>query len=126
MKQFILFSAVLFAFASALAQDAVTSKNSPGKTVPLTGCISPLVNPNGNYVFTNGRFKRGVELIPGPATEDISTHAGHEVKLTGNWISEPSASKKPGAQKYEKYFQVASIQHLSDTCPTGSSRATPK
>ena len=128
MKRSILLAALLFVVALSLpAQNTASSgKSGSGKPLPLTGCVSALVNSQGNYTFTNGRYKKAVELIPGPATEDISTHAGHEVQLTGNWISQPAASKKAGAEKYEKYFEVASIQHLSDSCPTGSSTATTK
>jgi hypothetical protein len=128
MKRSILLSAVLLAFVfPALAQNAAhSSKSNSSKTTPLTGCVSPLVNSEGNYILTNSRYKKGVELIPGPTTEDISTHAGHEVQLTGTWTSEPSASKSADARKYDKHFLVASIQHLSDTCPTGSDTATPK
>jgi len=132
MRRLILPAVLAFAFSvpaqnfatSSTGQTSTTTKTS--KTLQLTGCVSALANSEGNYTFTNGRYKKAVELIPGPASEDISTHAGHEVQLTGNWISEPSASKNAGAQKYDKHFLVTSIQHLSDTCPSGSDPATQK
>jgi hypothetical protein len=127
MQRLIPLSAVLLTLASAVpAQNAATSNKRPAKTVELTGCVSAMVNAEGNYSFTNGHYKKAVELIPGPATEDISTHAGHEVELTGRWIPEPSAAKSTDGHKYEKHFEVASIQHKSDTCPTGSGTTTPK
>ena len=127
MNRLLLLAAVLLGFSfSVPAQNAASNKSAPAKSIELTGCVSALVNSEGNYIFTNGRYKKGVELIPNASTEDISTHAGHEVQLTGNWISQPAASKKAGTQKYERYFEVASIQHLSDTCPTTSGTATSK
>ena len=147
----ILLPALLLAFGfSAMAQDAATSSAghpsttktaktkkstssdtaspagdasaSASKSSHLTGCVSSSANSEGNYTLTNGKYKKGVELIPADGT-DVSKHAGHEVQLTGNWTTEAAekASKSTDTEKYGKHFQVASIKHMADTCPASAS-----
>lgn len=102
-----------------------SSSKASGKSSHLTGCISSSANSEGNYTLTNGKYKKGVELIPAEGT-DVSKHAGHEVQLTGNWTTEAAEGKsaKPEAnEKNEKHFQVASIKHMSETCPATNAKA---
>ena len=99
-----------------------------GKSSQLTGCISSSANSEGNYTLTNGKYKKGVELIPAEGT-DVSKHAGHEVQLSGKWTTEAAEGKNEKAEaseKNEKHFQVASIKHMADTCPAMSAKAGSK
>jgi hypothetical protein len=115
---------------SSMASDSgsKSSTKASGKSSQLTGCVSSAANSEGNYTLTNGKYKKGVELIPGEGSADISNHAGHQVQLTGKWTTESAAkdSKPADATKYDKHFEVASIKHMSDTCPTTNAKAGSK
>ncbi len=112
--------------SDASTKSHASSKSASGKTSQLTGCISSSANSEGNYTLTNGRYKKGVELVPASG-QDVSKHAGHEVQLTGNWTTEAAEGKGEAheknekAEKGEKHFQVASIKHMSETCTAGTS-----
>ena len=55
---------------------------------------------------------------------------GHKVRLHGAWAKsgteiwekedEASEAKEGKEEKGERHFKVASIDHLSDTCPAGA------
>jgi opacity protein-like surface antigen len=132
MKKALLLFALLLAFAwtaSAQDQSATSSqttttakkshKSASSKGSTLTGCVSQSANSEGNYTLTNGRHKKGVELLNGTGDADISKHAGHEVRLTGNWTTaeaEGAGEANKKEEKGERHFQVTSIKHISDTC----------
>lgn len=97
----------------------------------LTGCLSG-PNSEGAYELKSG--KKEVEV---GGLDDLSKHVGHKVRLHGAWAKSGSeigekegneaAEKKEGkeekgekGEKGERHFKVASIDHLSDTCPAGA------
>jgi hypothetical protein len=92
----------------------------------LTGCLS---GPNDEGVYELKSGKKEVEV---GGLDDLSKHVGHQVRLHGSWAKsgsdigekETSESKEKGEQgeKAERHFKVASIDHMSDTCPAGAEK----
>ena len=70
------------------------------KEATLTGCLSAQPDASGNYMLSNGKYKKGVQV--GPA-DKVKDHAGHQVQLTGQWSDKTK-------------FEVASLKHISETC----------
>jgi hypothetical protein len=98
-----------------------TAKSAKEHT--MTGCISKEPNADGMYVFTNGHYKKGVEVGP---TEMIKEHAGHTMKLTGHWTSAAGAGEMGAmskGEKGEKHFEITSLKHLSTTCTAGMGKS---
>ena len=112
------------------AGDEAAQKKAPPKkgaagSATLTGCLSG-PNDEGAYELKNG--KREVEV---GGLDDLSKHVGHKVRLHGAWAKsgaeigekENAASEaKEGKEEKgeERHFKVASIDHISDTCPAGA------
>jgi hypothetical protein len=127
---FTLLSAAQAGSASSGAQagagdQATQKKTSPNKgaagSATLTGCLSG-PNDEGVYELKNG--KKEVEV---GGLDDLSKHVGHKVRLHGSWtkngsdIGEKESSESKGKEeKGERHFKVASIDHVSDTCPAGA------
>ena len=77
-----------------------------------------------------------------PASDELSKHVGHKVKLTGSWAKSgdeigenESMEKVKGAAKLkgkkqeqseaaEKHFKVTKIDHIADSCTMGGSGMT--
>lgn len=109
------------------ATDQATEKKSAPKKgaggAMLTGCLSG-PNSEGAYELKSG--KKEVEV---GGLDDLSKHVGHKVRLHGAWAksgaeigekeNEASEAKEGKEEKGERHFKVASIDHLSDTCPAG-------
>jgi hypothetical protein len=137
MKKALLAIAVVLAFTlSMMAQTAsggAAKKTSASKTDgtaakhQLTGCLGAK-NSEGAYVLTNGNYKKGVEV---GGNDDLSKHVGHQVKLTGMWVSsgaaigekedaaaEKAEAKEKGkkAEAAEKHFKVDAIDMIADSC----------
>lgn len=118
MKKLLLLLAVVVAFTCTQAMAQYGSSSSSGqsstmdqsagkkakKDSTLTGCLSKEPGASGNYTLTNGKFKKGVEVMP---TDKVQGHGGHTVQLTGQWSSD------------KKSFEVASMKHISPTCTMG-------
>jgi len=114
--------------AQAGADQAMQKKASPKKgatgSATLTGCISG-PNDEGAYELKSG--KREVEV---GGLDDLSKHVGHKVRLHGAWTKSSaeigekenagSEAKEGKEEKGERHFKVASIDHISDTCPAGA------
>jgi len=112
--------------AQAGAGDQATQKKTAPKkgaagSAALTGCLSG-PNDEGVYELKNG--KKEVEV---GGLDDLSKHVGHKVRLHGSWtkngsdIGEKESSESKGKEeKGERHFKVASIDHISDTCPAGA------
>ncbi len=112
--------------AQASAGDQATQKKaSPKKgaagSATLTGCLS---GPNDEGVYELKSGKKDVEV---GGLDDLSKHVGHKVRLHGSWtkngsdIGEKESSESKGKEeKGERHFKVASIDHVSDTCPAGA------
>jgi hypothetical protein len=123
MKKLLLLLAVVLAFTfTAVAQygssssmgqsDQTTTSKSKAKATKeatVTGCVSKEPGANGMYTLTNGHYKKGVEVGP---TDKVKEHAGHTVRLTGQWSGK-------GAQKM---FEIASLKHLAATCTIGGAK----
>jgi hypothetical protein len=124
----LLMTAVLvIAIASAaVAQEKGSSGNSP-KTV--TGCLS---GPNSEGAFVLKPSKGRAFEVGG--NDQLKSHVGHTVKLTGTWaksgseIGENEANENVERHETgeknenqhravaEKHFKVTDIQHVADTC----------
>lgn len=125
-------SAAQSASASGNGQAGATDQATEKKSTPkkgaggatLTGCLSG-PNNEGAYELKNG--KKEVEV---GGLDDLSKHVGHKVRLHGAWAksgseigekeNEASEAKEGKEEKGERHFKVASIDHLSDTCPAGA------
>jgi hypothetical protein len=125
-------SAAQSASASGNGQAGATDQATEKKSTPkkgagaatLTGCLSG-PNNEGAYELKSG--KKEVEV---GGLDDLSKHVGHKVRLHGAWAksgseigekeNEASESKEGKEEKGERHFKVASIDHLSDTCPAGA------
>ncbi len=96
----------------------------------VTGCLSG-PNDEGAYLLTNGRYKKGLEV---GGTDELKSHVGHEVKLTGTWASASDIGEKEGtseakgekSEAKEKHFKVSKIDHISDTCKTAKAGKSKK
>lgn len=126
------FSAAQTARASSNGQAGGTDQATEKKAAPkkgaggtmLTGCLSG-PNDEGAYELKSG--KKEVEV---GGLDDLSKHVGHKVRLHGAWAksgaeigekeSAGSEAKEGKEGKGERHFKVASIDHLSDTCPAGA------
>jgi len=115
--------------ASGNGQAGATDQTTEKKAAPkkggggatLTGCLS---GPNDEGVYELKSGKKEVEV---GGLDDLSKHVGHKVRLHGSWtkngsdIGEKESSESKGKEeKGERHFKVASIDHLSDTCPAGA------
>jgi hypothetical protein len=108
------------------AGDQATDKKAASKkgaagSATLTGCLS---GPNDEGVYELKSGKKEVEV---GGLDDLSKHVGHKVSLHGSWaktgsdIGEKESSESKGKEeKGERHFKVASINHISDTCPAGA------
>lgn len=91
-----------------------------GKQHTVTGCLSG-PNDEGLYTLTNGHYKKGLEV---GGNDELKSHVGHEVKLTGAWASESELGAKETkaeaneskSEAKEKHMKVSKIDHISDTC----------
>ncbi|HEV2022507.1 MAG TPA: hypothetical protein VGQ94_08250, partial [Terriglobales bacterium] len=54
------------------------------KESTMTGCLSG-PNADGEYLVKNGNHRSGMEVV---GMNDLKTHVGHKVKLTGTWVKE--------------------------------------
>ena len=122
MAQRIPFLAALFVLATITF--VVAQQSTANKQTTVKGCLSG-PNSEGAYVLktTKGRaFEVG-------GNDQLKSHVGHEVKLTGTWAKSGSEiGENESAEKNEKrergehqemterHFKVADIQHVSDTC----------
>src|SRR4051794_37538665 len=116
--------------ASGSAQASAGDQATPKKATPkkgatgsatLIGCLS---GPNDEGVYELKSGKKEVEV---GGLDDLSKHVGHKVRLHGSWtkngpdIGEKESSESKGKEeKGERHFKVASIDHISDTCPVGA------
>lgn len=83
----------------------------------MTGCLSA-GGPEGLYVLQHGAKKIDVG-----GNDDLSKHVGHTVKLHGSWATASDLGKIPKTEKGAKparYFKVASIDNIADTCQSSA------
>jgi hypothetical protein len=118
-RLFVFLSSGIVAFAlSAGAQTTNTGAHT------ISGCLS---GPNSEGVYVLKTMKgRSIEV---GGNDQLKSHVGHTVKLTGMWqksgaaIGEnesaeknESANKSEHGKEAERHFKVADIQHVSDSC----------
>jgi hypothetical protein len=129
---FTLLSAAQTASASGNGQAGAADQTTEKKSAPkkgaggamLTGCLS---GPNNEGAY---ELKSGKKQVEVGGLDDLSKHVGHKVRLHGAWAkngseigekeNEASEAKEGKEEKGERHFKVASIDHLSDTCPAGA------
>jgi hypothetical protein len=115
---------LVLATTSVGAQEA----SSSNKQSTVKGCLSG-PNAEGAYVLKSAKghaFEVG-------GNDQLKSHVGHEVKLTGTWVKSGSAiGENEAAEKNEKseagehhgvaerHFKVSDIQHVADSCPQGA------
>lgn len=109
------------------------SKSSMGKETTLTGCLSG-PNDEGAYVLAT---KSGHKVEVG-GLDELKSHVGHEVKITGSYASGKDIGENESAEKGEKgekgeksekgerHLKATAITHVSDTCTTGSAMGKKK
>ena len=113
---------------SAIAQESPTAN----KQSTVKGCLSG-PNNEGAYVL---KTAKGHAFEVG-GNDQLKSHVGHEVKLTGTWVKSGSQiGENESAEKNEKseagehhgvaerHFKVSDIQHVSDTCSQGAASGT--
>ncbi len=102
------------------------SEGAATKEHTVTGCLGG-PNADGAYVLTNGRYKKGLEV---GGNDELKSHVGHEVKLTGTWASASdigetgggTAAKGEKSESKQKHMKVSKIEHIAETCT--SAKAT--
>ncbi len=127
MKKLALTIACLFVATSlALADEAPKDKSASSQDKSITGCLS---GPNAEGAYTLKTAKGSVEV---GGTDELKSHVGHEVKLTGEWAksgsaigenegaekNESGASAKNEKMEKERHFKASKIDMVSDTCST--------
>jgi hypothetical protein len=121
----------------ALATTALVAQESstPNKQTTVKGCLSG-PNAEGAYVLKTAKG-HGFEV---GGNDQLKSHVGHEVKLTGTWVKSGSEiGENESAEKNEKnekseasehrgvaerHFKVSDIQHVSDSCSQGAASGT--
>ena len=132
MRMMILSGAIL-AISFSTAAAAQSSKSTSNGQTTVTGCLSG-PNSEGAYVLKPGNGK-GFEV---GGNDQLKSHVGHTVKLTGSWAKSGSEiGENEAAEKNEKnekaergehrdvserHFKVADIQHVSDSCSQRSAK----
>ena len=109
--------------ATAAAQTSQNKSTSNGQAT-VTGCLSG-PNSEGAYVLKQAKG-RAFEV---GGNDQLKSHVGHTVKLTGSWAKSGSeigeneaAEKNEKAERgehrgvAERHFKVTDIQHISDSC----------
>lgn len=109
---------------SVVAQESSTAK----KETTVKGCLSG-PNTEGAYVL---KTAKGHAFEVG-GNDQLKSHVGHEVKLTGTWVKSGSEiGENESAEKNEKseasehhgvaerHLKVSDIQHVADTCSQGA------
>ena len=117
--------------ASVVAQE---SSSTAKKETTVKGCLSG-PNTEGAYLL---KTAKGHAFEVG-GNDQLKSHVGHEVKLTGNWVKSGSAiGENESAEKNEKseasehrgvaerHFKVSDIQHIADSCSQGAATSTKK
>lgn len=119
---------LLIAGSLAFADDAANNKDkTSAHDKSITGCLS---GPNSEGAYMLKTDKGSVEV---GGIDELKSHVGHEVKLTGEWaksgaaIGEKEAAEKndSGAKseaaekdKGERHFKVSKIDHVAESCST--------
>lgn len=121
---------VIAAFLVLVATSVVAQESSSHakKESTVRGCLSG-PNAEGAYILKTAKghaFEVGGD-------DQLKSHVGHEVKLTGTWVKSGSEiGENESAEKNEKsesaehhgvaerHFKVSNIQHIADSCSAGA------
>lgn len=121
---------LIAAFLALVATSVVAQESSSTakKETTVKGCLSG-PNTEGAYVL---KTAKGHAFEVG-GNDQLKSHVGHEVKLTGTWVKSGSEiGENESAEKNEKseasehhgvaerHFKVSDIQHVADTCSQGA------
>lgn len=102
--------------SSATKTKKSSSSKAAGGEHQVTGCLSG-PNSEGAYTITNGRYTNGLEV---GGNDDLKSHVGHKVTLTGTWASAADIGEKETGtadkEKNEKHLKVSTIKHVADSC----------
>jgi len=111
---------------SVVAQE---SSSTAKKESTVKGCLSG-PNTEGAYIL---KTAKGHAFEVG-GNDQLKSHVGHEVKLTGTWVKSGSEiGENESAEKNEKsesaehhgvaerHFKVSDIQHIADSCQGAAS-----
>lgn len=127
------FAVLLFFAVYGVAQSASSSAPKTTKTKKaatskaagehqVTGCLAG-PNDEGAYTITNGRYTKGLEV---GGNDDLKSHVGHKVTLTGTWASAADIGEKSTGtaekEKNEKHLKVSSIKHVAESCSTPTAK----
>ena len=92
-----------------------------GGAAHVTGCLSG-PNEEGAYTLTSGRRK-----IEVGGNDELKSHVGHKVTLTGEWASaadigeSQAASTTEKSEKGERHLKVSNIKMVSESCEKAAS-----
>lgn len=128
MSRTIALVAAAFLVLVATSVVAQESSSTATKGTSVRGCLSG-PNTEGAYVL---KTAKGHAFEVG-GNDQLKSHVGHEVKLTGTWVKSGSQiGENESAEKNEKseasehrgvaerHFKVSDIQHIADTCSEGA------
>jgi len=131
MKMLRTIALVAAAFLVLVATSVVAQESSSTATkgTSVRGCLSG-PNTEGAYVL---KTAKGHAFEVG-GNDQLKSHVGHEVKLTGTWAKSGSEiGENESAEKNEKsesaehhgvaerHFKVSDIQHIADSCQGAAS-----
>ena len=129
MSRTIALVAAAFLILVATGVVAQESSSTAKKGTSVTGCLSG-PNTEGAYVL---KTAKGHAFEVG-GNDQLKSHVGHEVKLTGTWAKSGSEiGENESAEKNEKsesaehhgvaerHFKVSDIQHIADSCQGAAS-----
>lgn len=128
MSRAIALVAAAFFLLVATSVVAQESSSMAKKETSVKGCLSG-PNSEGAYIL---KTAKGHAFEVG-GNDQLKSHVGHEVKLTGTWVKSGSEiGENESAEKNEKseaaehhgvaerHFKVSDIQHIADTCSAGA------
>lgn len=132
MSRAIALVAAAFFLLVATSVVAQESSSMAKKETSVKGCLSG-PNSEGAYIL---KTAKGHAFEVG-GNDQLKSHVGHEVKLTGNWVKSGSEiGENESAEKNEKsessehhgvaerHFKVSDIQHIADSCSQGAATGT--
>ena len=128
MSRAIALVAAAFFVLVATSVVAQESSSMAKKESSVKGCLSG-PNTEGAYIL---KTAKGHAFEVG-GNDQLKSHVGHEVKLTGTWVKSGSEiGENESAEKNEKsesaehhgvaerHFKVSDIQHIADSCSAGA------
>jgi hypothetical protein len=120
MKKTGLLAAIaLLSAVCVVAQQAPTSQSSQPQATSsdnqavIEGCLASA--SGGGFALTD---QTGASRLLAGATSDLSSHIGHQVRLTGKEATPPSTPTSDNPSQSKGAFNVSKVEMISDTCST--------